>query len=69
MLLHHNGMSDLKAKFFLIASEFYLGFAREMGKRRFTTSNSSAGNKSRVEWTCKGPWDQPADKLHSTSYI
>ena len=40
--------------FFKIASDFYLGFVREVLKRRFTTRNVSAGNKSRVEWTCKG---------------
>jgi hypothetical protein len=52
--------SKLKT-FFLIASDFYLGFVRKMVKRRFTTWNVSAGNKSRVECTCNRAWGQSAD--------
>jgi len=47
--------------FFLMSLDLYLGFAREMVKRRFTTWNVSAGNKSRVECTCNRAWGQSAD--------
>ena len=50
-----------QSSIFLIVSDFYLGFVREMVKRCFTTGNVPAGNKSWVEWTCNRPWGQSAD--------
>jgi len=55
-------MSDLKAPFFFVISlDLYIGFAREMVKRRFTTWKVSAGYKSRVERTCNRAWGQSAE--------